>query len=97
MLNINSRIGQIIISGYKYFDFYAPEYIRLEILEHQNKIKEIAKLSDNEFLEIYELIVRNIAILNHTIIPLKYYKKAIEICSKIDLDDTVFVAFADYI
>ncbi len=43
ILNVNSRIGQIIINGFKYYDFYAPEYIRTELLEHQEKIKEIAK------------------------------------------------------
>ncbi len=38
ILNINSRIAQIIINGSKYFHFFAPEYIRYEILNHKNKI-----------------------------------------------------------
>lgn len=37
ILNVNSRIGQIIINGFRYYDFYSPEYIRTEILEHQEK------------------------------------------------------------
>ena len=97
ILNVNSRIGQIIISGHKHYDFYSPEYIRFEILEHQDKIKEIANLTDNEFIETYELILRNITILNHTIIPVKFYKKAAEICNSIDIDDTAFVAFTEYL
>ena len=96
ILNVNSRIGQIIISGYKYYDFYAPEYIRFEILEHQDKIKVIANLSDNEFLETYEMIIRNVTILNHSILPIKFYKQATRICNSIDIDDTVFVAFTEY-
>ncbi len=40
LLNINSRIGQILINGNKSFDFYSPDYIRQEIFEHQRKIKE---------------------------------------------------------
>jgi len=97
ILNVNSRIGQIIINGFKFYDFYSPEYIRTELLEHQEKIKGIANLTDNEFLETYELIIRNVTILNHSILPLKFYKHAIEICNSIDIDDTVFVAFAEYI
>jgi predicted nucleic acid-binding protein len=38
LLNINSRIGQILINGNRYYDFYSPEYIRSEIIEHQDKI-----------------------------------------------------------
>lgn len=93
MLNVNSRIGQIIINGFRFYKFYAPEYIRYELLEHQNKLKEIAHLSDNSFLETYELIIRNIIILNHSILPKESYKTAVELCKSIDIDDTVFVAF----
>jgi predicted nucleic acid-binding protein len=78
LLNINSRIGQILINGSKYYKFYSPEYIRQEIIEHQEKIKRIGKLTDNEFIETYELIIRNLSILNHTIIPKKFYKTALE-------------------
>lgn len=97
ILNVNSRIGQIIINGFKYYDFYSPEYLRTELLEHQEKIKKIAHLSDNAFLETYELIIRNVTILNHSILPIQFYKQATEICNSIDIDDTVFVAFAKYI
>ena len=76
ILNVNSRIGQVIINGFKYYDFYSPEYLRTELLEHQEKIKEIANLTDNAFLETYGLIIRNVTILNHSILPIKFYKQA---------------------
>jgi len=93
MLNVNSRIGQIIINGFRFYKLYAPEYIRYELFEHQDKIKEVAHLSNNDFLETYELIIRNITVLNHSILPIEYYKTAVELCKSIDIDDTVFVAF----
>ena len=65
VLNINSRIGQIIINGQEFYDFYAPKYARTEILKHKDKIKKIAQLNDEEFLEVYELIFGYITILNH--------------------------------
>ena len=96
LLNTDSRIGQILINGKRYYNFYAPEYIREEIIEHKDKIKTIAKLSDDDFIELYELILRNITILNHTLIPTNIYKKAENLCETIDLDDTIFVAVAEF-
>jgi len=78
------------------YNFYAPEYIREEIIEHKDKIKTIAKLSDDDFIELYELILRNITILNHSLIPTNIYKKAENLCETIDLDDTIFVSVAEF-
>ena len=97
LLNTDSRIGQILINGKRFYDFYAPEYIREEIIEHKDKIKAIAKLSDDDFIELNELVLRNITILNHTLIPAHIYKKAEKLCETIDLDDTIFVAVAEFI
>jgi predicted nucleic acid-binding protein len=47
---------------------------------------------ENEFIETYGLILRNITILNHSIIPAEIYRNAELICQDIDIDDTVFVA-----
>ena len=40
--------------------------------------------------------MRNITILNHTLIPTNIYKKAENLCETIDLDDTIFVAVAEF-
>jgi predicted nucleic acid-binding protein len=97
LLNTNSRIGQILINGANYYNFYSPEYLRFEIFEHKSKIKSIAKLNEDEFLELYEMVMRNITVINHSIIPVDIYKKAILLCKTIDPDDTAFVALATFI
>lgn len=97
ILNINSRIAQILLTSDNFLDFYAPKYIREEIITHQQKIKNIAGLNDEEFFEVYELILKNIRILNHSIADKKSYKDAFEICKNIDVDDTPFVAFSNYL
>lgn len=96
-LNTDSKISQILINGIHQFEFYAPEYIRAEILEHKPKIIKLARFSDNEFIETYELVMRNIKVLNHKIVPLAVYKNAMELCNEIDMDDTIFVAFTEYL
>ena len=97
LLNTNSRIGQILINGKNHFDFYSPAYVKFEIFKHKEKIKSIGKLTENEFLEIYGLILKNITILNHSIIPTEIYKNSEIVCQDIDIDDTIFVAVSDFI
>ena len=96
LLNIDSRIGQILISGTRFYDFYAPTYIRSEIIEHKEKIKGIAQLSENVFIELFELILHNITILDHSVIPAQIYYEAKELCQSIDIDDTIFVAVTEF-
>jgi predicted nucleic acid-binding protein len=96
LLNIDSRIGQILISGKRFYDFYAPTYIRSEIIEHKEKIKRIAQLSEDVFIELYELILHNITILDHSVIPTQIYYKAKDLCQSIDIDDTIFVAVTEF-
>jgi len=40
ILNLNSNIGQILINGQEYYDFYSPKYVRTELLRHKEKIKK---------------------------------------------------------
>ncbi len=96
LLNTNSRIAQILINGNKHFDFYSPAYVKFEIFKHKEKIKSIGKLTDDEFIETYGLILKNITILNHSIIPLDIYKNAELLCKDIDIDDTTFVAVSNF-
>ena len=39
LLNINGSIGQILIEGDKFFEFYAPEYFKVEIYKTKRKSK----------------------------------------------------------
>jgi len=95
-LNINSRIGQILIKGGNYYNFYAPEYFRHEIFEHKEKIISYSSLTESEFFELYELVMRNVTVLNHSLVPVKIYRKALILCNSIDINVTVFVAFAEF-
>jgi predicted nucleic acid-binding protein len=96
LLNTNSRIGQILIKGHHYYDFYSTEYIRDEIFEHKEKIQNLAKLDDIKFIETYELAIHNISIISHSVIPAVYYKKAEILCASIDIDYTPFIAIAEF-
>lgn len=94
MLNVNSRIGQILLTGEDFYEFYAPRYMRNEIWEHKEKIQKLGQLNSDEFQEVYELVLKNVRILNHSIVPKEDYRKAFKLCENIDPADSVFIAFS---
>mgnify|MGYP006277711771 CR=1 FL=1 len=97
LLNVDSRIGQILINGNEFYTFYSPEYIHDEIFAHKSKIKSLAGLSENEFILLYDTVIRNLYILNHAVIPVENYKNALKLCKEIDVDDAIFVAVSLFV
>lgn len=97
ILNVDSRIGQILLTSERFYDFYAPKYVRDEIFNHQEKLKNIAKFENNDFIEVYELISKSIAILVHSIAGKKNYQKAFELCKNVDTGEIPFIAFSLYL
>lgn len=93
ILNVNSRIGQVLLNGNDFYDFYAPNYLRNEIWDHREKIKKIGKLNDDQFLEVYELVLKSVRLLNHSIVPKINYEQALELCKDVDFEDTLYSIF----
>jgi len=96
-LNLDSKIGQILLNGHSSFIFYAPEYIKTELLEHKEKIKKIGKLSDLVFDELYNMILSRLNIISNSSIPTEFYQSAFLVCKDIDLDDITFVAASKFL
>jgi predicted nucleic acid-binding protein len=97
ILNTQSRIGQVILNGSKYFDFYSVGLLKEEIFRHKAKILKISKFSDSQYTKIYELVTSKIRFVDDAIIPDEILQKAILLVSDIDKDDALFVALNDYL
>lgn len=97
LLNLDSKIGQILLIGNKYFDFYAPGYIREEIFEYKDKIMKYSFMNEIEFIETYELLMHEIRVMNSKLIPTEFYNKALNLCKDVDINDTIFVALSEYL
>ena len=87
---IKSSVTREIILSDK-FDLYSPDYILTEIKKNRVYFIKKAKINVKEFEEIL------FTLLNHIhLIPLEKFKdnylKALKIMSKIDPDDTAFLA-----
>ncbi|MDR9398551.1 PIN domain-containing protein [Salibacter sp.] len=97
IINVESNISQIILTGQKDFEFYAPHYLKTELLDHKEKIKQLKGFNDQNFLEFYTKILKHITLIDHSIIPISDYKEAIELCESIDINDTPFVALSIFL
>ncbi|MBA4408303.1 MAG: hypothetical protein C0397_02630 [Odoribacter sp.] len=60
ILNTQSKIGQLIINGSKYFDFYTVGLLKDEIIEHTAKILLSTKFSQIQFNDTFKLITSRI-------------------------------------
>lgn len=64
ILNTQSKIGQLIINGSKYFDFYTVGLLKDEIIEHKDKILNSTKFSETQFDDTFQLIISKISFLD---------------------------------
>jgi len=97
LVNSNSAIAEIIISAGNQYQFYASEYMLVELRNHQDKLKKASKLSD-ENIEIakYKLF-KFFDFVTLEIVPEQYWIEAEKLITDIDLDDIAFVALSLYL
>lgn len=94
ILNPNSKIGQILINGSKYFTFISVAQLQDEIENHEDKILKISGLDHYDFLSLYEFVKSKIKFIHHLLISDENFQKAEQLTHDIDLDDILFVGLS---
>ena len=94
ILNSQSWIGQILLHPDDSLIFFSPLFLRKEILNHKQKIKQFTKLSEIELDELIDLVYSKIQFIDEKLIPKKILKTADELTREIDFDDAIFIALA---
>ena len=97
ILNSQSQIGQLIIDGSNYFEFYSIGLLKEEILNHKRKIIQITKFSEDHFTEIYNLILSKISFIDDILLNNNEILGALKLVSDIDENDTLFVALNNFL
>lgn len=69
ILNSNSRIGKILLNSKEHFQFFTCNYLKVEIQRHRNKLLNITKLTEDEIIELEELVTRKITFIDERLIP----------------------------
>jgi predicted nucleic acid-binding protein len=97
ILNTESKIGQLVVNGSKYFEFYTVGLLKDEILKHKDKIIDLTNYSEDKFVEIFQLITNKLIFVDDILLRDKDLNKAIELVSNIDQDDAFFVALTNHL
>jgi len=97
ILNTKSQIGQLIINGTKYFDYYTIGLLKTEIFKHKDKILRITGFTDKQFIDAYQFISQRIKFIDEVLLSDDDLKKAIGWVSHIDEEDAPFVALNEHL
>jgi predicted nucleic acid-binding protein len=73
-------------------EFYTCRFLIVEIFKHKEKIVKVSKLQEEELLEVFHEILKNIEFYNEVHISEENWKEAYELCKDVDLKDMPFVA-----
>jgi predicted nucleic acid-binding protein len=97
ILNTKSKIGQLIINGSKYFDFYTVGLLKDEIFKHKDKIIDSTNYNEDQFNDTFHLITNRLVFVDDILLTDSDLNKAIDLVSGIDEDDTLFVALTNHL
>lgn len=95
ILNTKGKIGQLIINGSKYFDFYTVGLLKEEILNHKDKILDLTGYTQDQFSEVFQLITSRLIFVDDILLTDNDLNRATELVAGIDPDDALFVALAN--
>lgn len=97
ILNSQGKIGNLIINGSKYFEFFTVNLLKSEIFEHKDKIIKISGLTESQFEKSYYIITERIIFVEEILLSDNDVAKAIELVKGVDEDDALFVALAKHL
>ena len=93
ILKPDSKISKILQSSV--FEFYAPDFLRIEILKYVDKIQVLGNYTEEEFQLQKEFVFRYITFISDSQIRLSTIKKAKELVFDIDPKDFIFIALCE--
>lgn len=97
ILNSTSKIGRLLLTSKKYFDFYSCDYLRFELLKHRSKLLKYTNLPEQELIELQNLVCLNITFINEALIPEDIFVEAKKLVMDIDPNDTPFITLTKHL
>ena len=72
----------------------APNFIFVELFKYKEKILKHSKVEEGELLELLDTLISRVRFISIDFISPENLRKGLELCSQVDLKDSVFVALA---
>ena len=94
ILRSDGKIGDILINSGGIFKFIAPDFLRIEIHRHHEKLIKISKLTIDQVLEAEFQICKSINFISDEQISKENWNYAEELVYDIDIKDVSYIAFS---
>ena len=90
LLSSRSRFSEILLNAGD--QFYANELAVIELFKHKEKIVRFSRLSEDEIIQLYYLLLRRINLFKEDLISPESRRAAYTLCRDIDETDTPHIA-----
>ena len=94
ILKSEGKIGDLLINSGNNFKFLAPDFLRIEIHRHLDKLIKISKLTLEQVLESEYQICKSIIFISDEQISLSNWMFAENLVYDIDKKDVSYIAFS---
>jgi predicted nucleic acid-binding protein len=94
ILKSDSKIGDLLINSEGIFKFISPDYLRIEIYRHLDKLLKISKLSMEQILEAEFQICKSINFISDAQINQSNWDMAENLVFDVDKKDVSYIAFS---
>lgn len=81
-----------IIFEHKDLQFYAPNFLSVEIFKHKERILAKGKIEDDEVYELLQSLFDKIHFVNESLVSIENIMYAYRLCKDVDEKDIPFVA-----
>lgn len=88
----NTKIRQILER--QDLNFYAPNFLAVEIFKHKERILQKSKASEDEVYELLYKLLSRITFISEEVVSAGNFVQAYKLCGETDEKDTPFVALA---
>ncbi len=92
IMNTQGKLGQVIINGSRFFQFYSIALLKEELNNHKNKILRYSGYSEEQYEQILKIILGKIRFVEDILISDDEFRKALKLVIDIDENDAPFIA-----
>jgi predicted nucleic acid-binding protein len=96
ILNVNSQIGNLLLTSRRFFRFHASEFLQQEIENHKPKLVEISGWPLEKIEYLTEKLFQRIIFISEKSIPFEFWQKSAALVRDIDPDDVAYVAVNEF-
>jgi predicted nucleic acid-binding protein len=97
LINRSGKEYNLIMNPSYNLSIHTCYFLYSELLKHKRKILNLSKLREQEFLELFGLVSKNINFIDEDQIPAGLWQTAYNLTKPVDENDTPFVALTMYL